>query len=97
MEGDTGGVYQRNRVHIRPTCVWNVPEPQDQTSDWQQSPGEPEGVGKSVNTTPAASSPVSEEPFSALDTPMRSQRTRRKPQWMSDYGTDLMYLPTEHI
>jgi len=89
IEGDTGGVYQRNRVHIRPTCVRNVPEPQDQMSDWQQSPGEPEGVGKSVNTTPAASSPDSEEPSSAQDTSqMRSQRTRCKPKWMSDYDTD---------
>ena len=33
IEGDTCGVYQRNRVHIRPTCIRNVSEPQDQTSD----------------------------------------------------------------
>ena len=57
-------------------------------SDWQQSPGEPGGVGKSVNTAPAASSPDSEEPSSALDIPVRSQRTCRKPKWMSDYDTD---------
>ena len=26
IEGDTGGVYQRNRVHILPTCIRNVPD-----------------------------------------------------------------------
>ena len=66
-EGDTvtGGLYQRNRVHIRPTCIRNVPEPRDQTSDQQQNPEEPEGVGKSVDTTPAASSPVFLKSFPA--------------------------------
>ena len=29
IESDTGGVYQRNRVHIRPTCIWNVPGPDE--------------------------------------------------------------------
>ena len=63
IEGDTGGVYRRNRVHIRPTCVRNVPEPQNQAS---------EGVGRSVDTKPAASSPVSADPPCALDTLTRS-------------------------
>ena len=82
IEGDTvtGGVYQRKRVHITPTCIRNVPERRDQTSDQQQSPEEPEGVWKSVDITPAASLPVSEKPSSALDTPTRAQRTRRKPK-----------------
>ena len=62
----------RNRVRIRQASGTDVPEPEDQTSDCQQSTEEPEGVGKSVDTTPAASSPDSEEPSSALDTPTRS-------------------------
>ena len=60
MEGDSGGVYQRNRVHIRQTCFQNALEldtPQNQTNEtWLQTPDVPKGSEKSEDATPAASS-----------------------------------------
>ena len=93
VEGDNGGVYQRNRVHIRPTSIKSAP-----ACDFQSDcnalalakPQPPVPVGAEETREPGPPDPVveidvSEDPA----TPARPQRVRKRPTWLDDYVTDL--------
>ena len=91
VEGDRGGVYQRNRVHVPTTSVRSVPgvdSQQNETRDMQQNPDVSERDEESLDVTP--SPPISEGRLNTPVTPAaRPQRPRQKPKWMGDYDTSL--------
>jgi transposase InsO family protein len=88
VEGDNGGVYQRNRVHMRPTSIKSTPtllmdaNALDHALEQTAVP-----VSAAANREPGP-------PDIALDvsepmvTPTRPQRVRNRPVWLDSYVTD---------
>lgn len=100
IEGDAGGVYRRNRVHIRPTCIQSSPIqdiPNIVTSDQPRSvitPNQPRTppVPSDAAMDDGCLMPGSVPPDDiggndVPSSPRRFQRTRKKPGWLNDYVT----------
>lgn len=83
IEGENGGIYRRNRAHIRPTEI--RPETQvEQNQTESQSVAERETAEQSTNSN---ISDLPDRSTEAAKTPQRPQRERKKPSWMNDYVT----------
>jgi transposase InsO family protein len=88
VEGDNGGVYQRNRVHMRPTSIKSTPtllmdaNALDHALEQAAVP-----VSAAANREPGPPD-IALDVSEPLVTPTRPQRVRNRPVWLDSYVTD---------
>ena len=101
VEGDNGGVYERNRVHIRPTSIHSKPWADRALEPLLDAPKDPPPAHPQA-TAPEAARPAMTaaaeggqecndgliQPPEFLVTTPRPQRERKKPRWLEDYETN---------
>jgi transposase InsO family protein len=102
IEGDNGGVYQRNRVQLRPTSIRRAPDPEPEplrNTHREPPPATPETTqaANPATTRPAMTTAAENELAHDDDVvrlsdfpmmPSRPQRERKKPRWLEDFVTN---------